>query len=639
MVGRNVIKAGEAYILIRALDKASGPINDVARNFMRLGEKIRNIGLGIGALGGVIAGSLIPPLIAASDLQEQKNKFFQIFGTRIGRQVEQSLAGIARETGRSMNKMYKFASSFGGLLKGYGASTAAAAKFSTQMVSLGVDFSSFNDIMDDTREGSMRRFLSALSGSAEVLDQYGVAAKEGALGPMLQKMFQKGVRGATELEKAVARGALIMKAMLQQGAVGDAARTMHQLANAWRNVKDAAWDAKVVIGEALLPVVGPLVRRVHIMMLDTQEWAKTHKGIIQVLFATGGVLFGIGVSMVVIGTGVQVWGAGMAVVSLLTKNTFLWLTKIRAVMLSSAVWKWAAILAAAAYAMYLSVLKSARIGRAWGSMWERLTGRTVNKDFDDLLSRLGAEWGAGELGMMWQEFKDIGLKAWHEIGRIAGQTFGRIEGFIGRLARSISEPFTQAFFWIKNEFDKFLSYIFTSTGDMFATFAGWGEKFFSAVGLKGTSAWFSAHRAEFEATSAKGSLDRKRNQKEYEEWSRDSYERRKSADAAGSTAGSWLEEYNSRKIKEIEDRQKQRQKQVEQIATREPWKDVLPGGGVAPLPQALEKGTVAAAQKALANQRNQELVDLVDLTREGNEQRDVQNSLIREWASLIGEGV
>jgi hypothetical protein len=201
----NKIKAGEAFILIRAIDKTAPVLQKVSQRFDQVGANIRNFGLVIGGIGAAITGVFIKPLKVASEVTEQQNKFFQVFGTHVGKEVEARLKGIAQETGRSHLKMYKFASAFGGLLKGQGATTRQAADMSKALVSMGVDFSSFNDIMDDTREGSMRRFVSALSGSAEVLDQYGVAAKESALGPALQQMFGVGVRGATELQKSTAR--------------------------------------------------------------------------------------------------------------------------------------------------------------------------------------------------------------------------------------------------------------------------------------------------------------------------------------------------------------------------------------------------------------------------------------------------
>jgi hypothetical protein len=77
----NKIKAGEAFILIRAIDKTAPVLQKVSQRFDQVGANIRNFGLVIGGIGAAITGVFIKPLKVASEVTEQQNKFFQVFGT------------------------------------------------------------------------------------------------------------------------------------------------------------------------------------------------------------------------------------------------------------------------------------------------------------------------------------------------------------------------------------------------------------------------------------------------------------------------------------------------------------------------------------------------------------------------------
>src|SRR5690606_31067061 len=106
---------------------------------------------------------------------------------------------------------------------GLGFGAEQSRKFSQQLAQLALDFASFNNMSDAEAQ---QRFISALSGSSEVLDMFGVNIKQAALE---QELLQQGVKKAwtevSEQEKAVARLSIIMRSMTDQGAVGDAVRT------------------------------------------------------------------------------------------------------------------------------------------------------------------------------------------------------------------------------------------------------------------------------------------------------------------------------------------------------------------------------------------------------------------------------
>jgi hypothetical protein len=80
--------------------------------------------------------------------------------------------------------------------------------------------------------------------------------------------------------KSTARAFLIFKSMKLQQALGDAPRTMHQLANVVRNIKDQFYDLNYAIGKAVLPVVGKLAQYFLKLVMWTKEWVDSHKNLI-----------------------------------------------------------------------------------------------------------------------------------------------------------------------------------------------------------------------------------------------------------------------------------------------------------------------------------------------------------------------
>lgn len=193
---------------------------------------------------------------AASDATELQNKFNQVF-----RGMEDDANSwaetFAKTVGRSKFVVKESLASFQSFFVGMGFGANEAARMSKQMQELTIDFGSFNNVSD---EEAAQRFIAAMSGSAEVLDRFGINLKASALDLELQRLgLAKSTAKANEQQKAIARLALIQKAMTSQGAVGDAVRTLGEFANRLRQVRAVVRDVAVTFGAQMVPWLNKLL--------------------------------------------------------------------------------------------------------------------------------------------------------------------------------------------------------------------------------------------------------------------------------------------------------------------------------------------------------------------------------------------
>lgn len=183
---------------------------------------------------------------------------------------------FAESVGRSRAEVAGSQRTFGAFFRGLGFGNDEALQLSNTLTALSVDFASFNDLADS--EG-IERFISALSGSSEVLDRFGVNIKAAALDQkLLQFGFEGGTARATEQQKAIARLAIIYEAMGQQGALGDAIRTQEEFSNSLKIARAAVADISVSLGEPFLKPLGAGLRIFAEFLRDNeqavQQWAE-----------------------------------------------------------------------------------------------------------------------------------------------------------------------------------------------------------------------------------------------------------------------------------------------------------------------------------------------------------------------------
>lgn len=260
------------------IDAASKSLEKLQTQFAGVARHARRMLLvGGGALGLFVK--------MAADAEEIASKFNAVF--RDNADAARDWAdNLAKGVGRFRLDLEETMSSFQGFFVGLGFGQDEAMKLSQQMQALSVDFASFNNLADAE---AGERFISALSGSSEVLAMFGINIKQAALQQELLAMgITKSITKATEQEKALARVNVIMRAMGEQGAIGDARRTAGSLANQFKALASESKAMAVAIGEAVVPVVRDVIAAIRELSLETGKFTDAQKNSIAqwLLFGT-----------------------------------------------------------------------------------------------------------------------------------------------------------------------------------------------------------------------------------------------------------------------------------------------------------------------------------------------------------------
>jgi hypothetical protein len=219
------------------------------------------VGLGTGLLAAFSADAIVDftnqAIDASRDLVESTTKaqfVFDEFFPRIERFAETSSTafGIARRDAIEMT------ATFGNLLQGAGLTAQQSSRLSLEIVKLGSDLASFNNIAIEGVDGALAKLAAALVGEIEPIRRIGITFNAAQVEA---EAFRLGLANANgELDqgaKILARWSLIQQ---QAGnAQGDFARTSENLANQQRILTAEIRNVVAEIGTALLPVVLNLV--------------------------------------------------------------------------------------------------------------------------------------------------------------------------------------------------------------------------------------------------------------------------------------------------------------------------------------------------------------------------------------------
>lgn len=304
----NAIRAGRAFVEVFADDsRLVRGLRRAQKRLQAFGRSVRDMGLRVFSLTTAAFAPLGALTIkAASDAQETLSRFEQVFGDQADAAAKFA-DDLAASVGRSKFAIRDALSTFQSFFVGLGFSANDARGLSQSLQQLAIDFASFNNLSD---EEAVQRFISALSGSSEVLDRFGINIKQAALEQELLRMgIAKSWTQATEQEKALARLNVIMRSMNDQGAVGDAVRTADSFANQMKRLRGQIHETAVVIGQALLPVVTPLVTKAAQLVQRIADWAKGNQKLIGTIFKIAAAVALGGAAMIVLGVAISAFGS------------------------------------------------------------------------------------------------------------------------------------------------------------------------------------------------------------------------------------------------------------------------------------------------------------------------------------------
>jgi hypothetical protein len=219
------------------------------------------------ALGTTFAATQIvafakQSVMAASNMEESLSKVRVVFGEGAA-EVEKFGASAAQNLGISNQAALEAAGTYGNLFQAFGLGQGEAQEMSTSLVQLAADMASFNNTSIDQAITALR---SGLSGETEPLKRFGVALSEVRLKEEALRMgLIKTTSGTLPVAiKSQAAYALIMRdtALAQ----GDYARTADGTANTMKTLQAKIEDAKVALGEALMPAFRAVLKVLELLI-------------------------------------------------------------------------------------------------------------------------------------------------------------------------------------------------------------------------------------------------------------------------------------------------------------------------------------------------------------------------------------
>lgn len=257
MPSASAIKAGETFVRMSLesgeVEKGLAQMRNKLDRFARSAVKV---GATLGAIGGTGVVALTKAAQAANRVELVGRRLDAVFRDAAG-----EARNFARELAVSIgdsrfaveDTLVTFKSFFAEIVD----SEQDQIGFSRRMTELSRDFAAFQGM--DTTE-ALQRFISALSGSPEVLDRFGINLKAAALdAEFAAKGLDVTTESAREFEKVVARMDIIERTMSKQGAIGKAVTELETFSGATRAAASAARDFTVAVGQALLPILRPVI--------------------------------------------------------------------------------------------------------------------------------------------------------------------------------------------------------------------------------------------------------------------------------------------------------------------------------------------------------------------------------------------
>lgn len=249
------LKAGmaQAEASVKGLDGSVKTASTGMSNMMDSAKKMAGT-LGVAFAGTQVVKFAKDTIMAASSMNESISKVNVVFGDSADAVFKFGNAA-AKNMGMSNQAAIEAAGTYGNLFQAFGIGQGKAKEMSTTLVQLAADLGSFNNTSTEEAINALR---SGLSGETEPLKRFGVAINETTLKAKALEMGFGAIKGAMDpAMKAQVTYALVMEQTTL--AQGDYARTANGTANTMKTLSAQFADAKVAIGDILLPAFNALL--------------------------------------------------------------------------------------------------------------------------------------------------------------------------------------------------------------------------------------------------------------------------------------------------------------------------------------------------------------------------------------------
>lgn len=252
------LKAGlaQAEAGIKGIDDNVKTAGKGMGNFTTTLKKV-GAAMGLAFAGTQLATFAKDSIMAASDMNESISKVAVVFGDTADA-VYKFGDTAAKSMGMSNQQALEAAGTYGNLFQALGVTKDKSQEMSLSMVQLAADLGSFNNM---STTDSLNALRSGLSGETEPLKRFGIALNDVTLKNKAMEMGFGKIKGVMDPAiKAQVTYALIMEQTTK--AQGDYARTSLGTANSMKTLSAQFADAKVQVGNALLPVFNLLLKAV-----------------------------------------------------------------------------------------------------------------------------------------------------------------------------------------------------------------------------------------------------------------------------------------------------------------------------------------------------------------------------------------
>ena len=208
---------------------------------------------------------------ATADVRAENAQFEQTFKD-LAATAEASLKTIQEETGITASRMKKSYTGIYAFTKSIGGTEMEALAISDRAIRAAADSAAY---YDRTLEETTETLQSFLKGNYENDAALGIAATETTRNAKANELYAKSFDKLTEAQKVDVLLAMVEAGNEASGAMGQAARE----ADAWTNVTgelSEAWrQFKAVIGEPLLDLATPVLKRATTALYDLIELSET----------------------------------------------------------------------------------------------------------------------------------------------------------------------------------------------------------------------------------------------------------------------------------------------------------------------------------------------------------------------------
>ncbi len=256
------------------LKGVSGSLSGLKKIGMKLGGVAKSAGrlvLKIGAVATAFATIGAGFAIRDAARAEESLSAFTVVFKDLSEEAGVFADSLAKSIGRSSLVIKEGLTTFQAFFKGIGFGAREAFELSKRVQKLALDTAS---LFNKTDEDAQQRFLSALAGSSEVLDKFGVNIRVAQLAEEARSAgIKTSIAKMTEQQKIILRLRIMMKALTD--AENNAADTAGSFTNQVKRLKGNLLDLSISIGTQLLPTATKLVAAMNENQGAVLDFAKS----------------------------------------------------------------------------------------------------------------------------------------------------------------------------------------------------------------------------------------------------------------------------------------------------------------------------------------------------------------------------